>query len=109
MSFRVEVATAKAMLSDYWDFVGDEDDVVPLVRQETARLGKMALGLAIEFRKEWKIPSVDYSADWNVKTHLNERVERYEQDRKEREERSQKFNGEMFANMNADGSATEGT
>lgn len=107
MSFRVEVESAKAMLSEYWDFVGDEDDVVPVMRQETARLGKKALGLAIDFRKEWKIPSVDYSADWNVKTYLNERVEKYEQDRKIREERNQKFNDEMFASMKTDGSEIE--
>ncbi len=107
MSFRVEVESAKAMLRDYWDMVGDEDEVVPLMRQETARLGRKALGLAIEFRKEWKIPPVDYSADWNVKTHLNERVAKYEEQRKEREERNRKFNEEMFANIKTDGPIAE--
>lgn len=108
MSFRVEVVSAKAMLSDFWDVVGDEDEIVPVMRQETARLGKKALRLAIEFRASWDIPPVDYEGDWNIKTRLDDRVAKYEERRKERQERSEKMNEELFRNVQTAPSAIEG-
>lgn len=109
MSFRVEVETARTMIADYWDVVGDEDDLVPMIREETARLGKKALELAIRFRKSWKIKAVDYSGEWNVQTYLSEKVEKYAQDRKIREERDRKMNQEMFESLEAANVKVEGT
>ncbi|MEJ7928291.1 hypothetical protein WG908_16205 [Sphingobium sp. AN641] len=69
MSFRVEVDTRKASFSGEWEF-GDEEDIVPLVREESARLGLKALELAIGFRNTWGIEAVDYSTEWNVRDYL---------------------------------------
>jgi len=95
LSFRVGVDNGRAMISDMWDFL-DEDDVVPLVRQETARLGLDALGLAIGLRRSWGLSPVDYSSDWNVKSHLEGRQAHYNVRRREQEERNRQLNDELM-------------
>lgn len=98
LSFRVEVETTKTMIRDSWEF-GDEDDIVPLVREEAARLGVKALTLAIDIRKQWKIDPVDYSGEWNVRQYLDERRAHYEQKRKARDERNRAWNAELFGGL----------
>ncbi|OSZ69566.1 hypothetical protein CAP40_01535 [Sphingomonas sp. IBVSS2] len=94
-SFRVEVESAKAMIRGHWEF-GDEDDVVPLVREEAARLGKRALDMAIQFRSAWGIAPVDYSGEWNVKSYLEEKVQDYAKERKQREELNRQLGQEFI-------------
>ena len=94
MSFRVEIETIKAMITDHWDYL-DEDDVVPMVREEAARLGSKALELAIDFRNAWKIAAVDYNDEWNVRSFLVGRIERYQELKLARQKQQQKFIEEL--------------
>ena len=86
------------MIGGHWEFL-EEDDVVPLVREETARLGDKALELAIGFRKTWNIAAVDYSGDWSVKSHLSGRVDAYRKAKADREEHNQKMHDELASNV----------
>ncbi len=84
---------------------------MPLVREESARLGLKALTLAIELRRTWKLTAVEYGNDWNVKSHLEERLAHYVEQRKQAEERNRKFNEELFGAVQppaSDGPAREG-
>lgn len=84
MSFQVEVETTRAMIRGSWEY-GDEEDIVPQVREEAARLGLKALTLASTFRREAKVAAVQFHGDWNLKAHLEDRAEHYVERRKRRE------------------------
>ncbi len=98
MSFRTEVDSVRAMISGLWDF-DDEDAIVPLVRQQAAQLGTSALGLAAEFRSNWKIQPVTYGGDWNVRSYLDERAKTYEKERIARLEGNARLNAEIMATL----------
>jgi hypothetical protein len=100
MSFRVDVETTRAMISGYWEF-GDEDDAVPLVRLETARLGCEALRLALTLRKLGSIlPTKSNDDDWNVNYFLAEQYKKYLTQRNERELRNKQMIEEMNTKSN---------
>jgi hypothetical protein len=105
MSFRVEVETTKAMISGHWDFL-DEDDVLPMMREEAARLGLKALSLAIEFREAWKIAPVAYDDEWNVRSFLERKLTHYEELKVKRHEASRKLMEEL-SRIEPDGATTE--
>ncbi len=94
MSFRVEVDTRKNHIKDYWEY-GDEDDILPLVREEAARLGSKALELAKSFRKSWVIDPVNYRGEWNVSDYLSESLEKHRKRRESLEELQRKFQDGM--------------
>lgn len=97
LSFRVEVESTQAMITDAWDIVGDEDFVLPTVYEETARLGQKALQMATALRAKWKIPPVTYpNKNWNVRDHLAERLAHYVEQRRKTDE----SNRELWAGLN---------
>lgn len=82
MSLRVDVDNTRAMIRGLWDF-DDEDRIVPLVKEESARLGLDAICLAIALRRDWKLARVEYGPGWSVKAHLEERLKRYTDQREQ--------------------------
>lgn len=98
MSFRVEVDTRKASFSGHWEF-GDEEEIVPLVREEAARLGVKALTLAASFRESWGIDPVDYSAKWNVQDYLKDAWESHVKKREAYEKVQQQFHDDLMASL----------
>lgn len=103
LSFRVEIESTQAMITDAWDVVGDEDAVLPTAFEEMARLGQKALKLASNLRAKWKIPPVEYqNSSWNVKVHLADRLTHFENLRAERDD----LNRKSWADMEAVSKAT---
>jgi hypothetical protein len=98
LSFRTEVDSLRAMISDHWDFL-DEDDIVPVVREEAAELGAKALGLAAELRRDWYIEPLAEADDWSVQSYLRRKKEEYEKARKLREERNRQSNADLLDNI----------
>lgn len=107
-SFRVEVETARAMIRGHWEY-GDEEEVVPLVREEAARLGRKALAMAIEFRRAWRIEPVRYEGTGNVKSYLEDKIIDCAEERKLREERNRREGREMRAELEALENAANGS
>lgn len=94
MSFAVEVKNTQAMIREAWEF-GDEDDVIPEVREEAARIGTKALALASKLRESGRIAKVEYRNEWNVVTFLSEKVSDYAERRRKRVEANKRFNEEL--------------
>lgn len=70
MSLRVDIETTSAMITGSWDF-GDEEDIVPIVRLEAARLGSQALALSKSLREMGKIEALSFAdPKWNVAVYL---------------------------------------
>jgi hypothetical protein len=99
-TFRVEVEATRGMISGHWEF-GDEEDVVPMVREEAARLGVKALELAVALRKRWKIALPDDTGEWNVADYLASKLKEYRKKRLAWEERQRIATQEMMASMPA--------
>lgn len=95
LSFRVDVDNTRAMLSDMWDFQ-DEDSIVPLVREQSARLGRDALALAADLRQRWRLAPVVDGGEWNVRAHLDERLDHYSTKRLELRVRESLLNAELM-------------
>jgi hypothetical protein len=106
LSYRVEVHEKRSMIRDMWEFQ-DEDDVVPVVREEAARLGRKALTLAGELRAGWQIAPAAYTSEWNVKTHLEEKFEKYSNKRRALEEEASKDYNELLRAAGADDQVSE--
>lgn len=100
LSFRTEVDSLRAMISGHWEF-GDEDDIVPMVREEAAKLGAKALDLAADLRRSKHIEPMTETGDWSVHDFLRRKKEEYEEARKLREERNRQWNAELLDNIPA--------
>lgn len=98
LSFRTEVDSLRAMISDHWDFL-DADDIVPLVREEAAKLGAKALDLAADLRRSKHIEPMTETGDWSVRDFLARKKEEYEEARKLREEQNRRWNAELLDNL----------
>lgn len=101
LSFRVEVESTQSMIRGHWEF-GEEEDVVPVVREEAASLGLKALNLAAGFRRKWKIAPVIYDGNWNVRSFLEGRLARYLEERRLREERNAQLTAELFGTLSSE-------
>lgn len=90
LSFRIDIDNTRARIDDYWEY-DDEDSIVPLVREESAKLGVAALKLAIDLRRQWRIDPVEYDDEWSVKSHLETKLDWYARRRKDIAERYSKL------------------
>jgi len=98
MTFRVDVDTTRTWFKGAWEF-GDEDDIVPEVRERSALLGSSALALAKELRRKHGIDPVSYEGKWDVGEYLETSYADHVKKRKEHEERQRKFNEEMWGKI----------
>jgi len=98
LSFRTEVDSLRAMISGHWEF-GDEDDIVPMVREEAAELGVKALEIAADLRRSKHIEPMPETGDWSVQSFLRRKREEYRKDRKLREESNRRWNAELLDNI----------
>lgn len=104
LSFRVDVDNTRAMFRDMWEF-DDEDGIAPLVREHSAKLGLEALNIAISLRHDRGLEPVDYSSEWNVKKHLEERQSYYVEKGKKQEERARDMHEKIMAAGTVDAGA----
>lgn len=108
LSFQVDLESARASIAFDWDVVGDEDLIVPTVREKTALVGLKALQLAAALQAEHEGEPIDLAnPDWSVKSALQADLAKYEKLRVAWEDRQKTMIEELNAHASAIVSVTE--
>ena len=98
MTFRVDVETTRTWFKGAWEF-GDEDDIVPEVREQAALLGSKALALASELRRKHDIAPISYDDGWNIGEYLKTSHAEHVEIRLAREACERKLNQELWGKL----------
>ena len=108
LSFQVDIESVRASIAFEWDVVGDEDLIVPKVREKTALVGLKALQLAAALQAQHEGAPIDLSnPDWSVKSALQADLEKYEKRRLTWEARQEAMIEELNAHASSEVGATE--
>lgn len=98
LAFQVEIEAIRSSIAFHWEVTGDEDFVIPDVREKTALVGLKALQLAAVLEAEYAGEPIDLgNQDWSVKAALQDGLTRYTDLRIAREAASAK----MYEELNA--------
>ncbi|MGB3469760.1 MAG: hypothetical protein WBA51_02935 [Erythrobacter sp.] len=99
LRFQVDIEEVRASISFEWDVIGDEDFILPTVREKTALVGLRALQLAATLQGTPEVAPIALAdPDWSVKSALEADHNKYEGLRLGREARQQKMVDELSAN-----------
>ena len=104
LSFQVDLENIRASFAFDWDVVGDEDHIVPRVREKTALVGLKALQLARSLQAQDEGANIDLSnPDWSVKSALEADLEKYEKRRVTSEARQKAMIEKLGQHVSAGG------
>lgn len=102
LSFQVNLESVRASIAFDWDVVGDDDLIVPRVREKTALVGLKALQLAAALQGQHNGEPIDLAnPDWSVKSALQDDLAKYEKLRVAWEARQKTMIDELNAHASA--------
>lgn len=102
MTFRTKIDNDRAMIRDMWEH-GDEDDIVPFVREKSGEHGLAALAMAEMFRAQHGLNPLDDFGKYSTQAYLARRHAEQVEERVRYEERRRKQTEELFGQKAAEG------
>lgn len=101
MTFRTKIDNDRAMIRDLWEH-GEEEDIVPLVREKSGEHGLAALAMAEMFRAQRGLNPLDDFGEFSTQSYLTRRHAEHVKRRVRYEEGQRKWNAELLGHKAAE-------